>query len=91
MELDPVTILKLPLQLLLVLKKFVMIIKQLLQMRIVIHTYPKVELLILDALLTDKDVLTILEPVQASLVPSINVANLQLQMALVKLRPQEVF
>lgn len=91
MELDPVTILKLPLQLLLVLKKFVMIIKQLFQMRIVIHTYPKVELLFLDALLTDKDVLTILEPVQASLVPSINVANLQLQMALVKLRPQEVF
>lgn len=90
MELDPVTILKLPLQLLLVLKKFVMIIKQLFQMRIVIHTYPKVELLFLDALLTDKDVLTILEPVQVSLVPSINVANLQLQMALVKLQPQEV-
>lgn len=78
--------------LLLVSKKPVVITQRLLQTQIVKPSYPELlEPLYLDVLLLELDVLTILEAVQASLELSNNVVNLQLQMVLVKLQPQEVF
>ena len=91
MELNFVGTLPLLLILLLVLKRPVVIIQQLLRIQLVKPSYLKLlEPLIQNVLQMELDALIILEAVHSLLEHSKNVEHLRLQMAPVKLQPQEV-